>query len=542
MSRLLLGAWPLAAALAAAPAPAGAAGARPRGTGAVLYVTATRAYLDAGEADGLAPGAVLELRRGGAVTGRCTVETLADHSAVCTGAGIRVGDTFRFAAAVEPPEPKTLPPPPDDAELARRRAVAEAAPYAQVEFHPQAQGTGVAAAAGAARRTADVAVTYASWNPSGAGSSNAARLDVVIRDAEVADGVTLDVDARAERWFNREAPRFRPGSDTWLYLWQAQVTARRWEGLSLAAGRVMPWDIPGATVFDGAQAGWRLRSGEVGVFGGLVPEPDTTAPTSQRYTGGGYWLLRRTLEGGGVVTQEGRVAVVHSPELGSRGEASLAVRAFVKAFDVSAEAQLGAGGKKTAPAYVDGGRVDVGAHPVAGLSLGGSYRYAGLLWPQSFDPPAVPGRGHAADAYAAWDLVTWLRLGATAGLSKDLESKLDRQWVGPEVTFPRLLGSRGGLALSYLQEVGWLEGESAWATLTLRAWEALRLMVRGGWSHEKRFGVDQDEVAASASATADLSAHLGLRLALYGRGAVSGGGGGSNPTAYSGTATLVASF
>lgn len=316
----------------------------------------------------------------------------------------------------------------------------------------------------------------------------------------------------------------------------------------LAAGRVLPWSIPGATVFDGAMAGVHRAFGqlraEAGAFGGLVPEPDTTEPTSSRATGGGYWILDRTLGRGAALRQEGRVAVVRSPELGTRVEGSLTGRLFLRRLDLSGEAHLGTGGDVDAKGKLDGARVDLALRPVDGLLVGGSFRHAGLAWPQPLDPPAFPGRSRAADGFASVDLARWLRLGATGGLSRDVGSGLDRRWVGPELSLPRLLGARGGLTLGYLEESGWLEGRSAYAQLTARL-AALRLLLRGSWAHERSLGEDRDDLGLLASMFADLGRHVALRLSVMGRGAIdptAGEGGSSTPYGVTGHAALSASF
>src|SRR5262249_46159740 len=81
------------------PARAAARAAPPRGVkagrdGRVVAVSARRAYLDRGRADGLTTGLALTLRRGARTVGTCTVELVADHSAACTQARVHVGDVF----------------------------------------------------------------------------------------------------------------------------------------------------------------------------------------------------------------------------------------------------------------------------------------------------------------------------------------------------------------------------------------------------------------------------------------------------------------
>jgi hypothetical protein len=522
----------LAAALAVGPA-------RPRGAGAVTYVTADRTYLDSGAEDGLAQGMELELRRAGKAVGRCRVEALAPHHAVCAGARARVGDTFLLLPAPEPPAPRVLPPPPGEEVLANRRAVVEAAPVALVQSQPAEAGPAPVARA----RFADVAVTHASWASSTAGPSHRESLDVFLRGAPVASWLALDVDARAEHWLRRESPRFRPADDTQLSVWQAQLTATPTRALMFSAGRVLPWTVPGATVFDGAMAGLRGKLGaataEAGLFGGVVPEPDTLEPTSRRATGGAYWNIDRRIHGA-MLRHEGRIAFVRSPELGTRGEASLTGRFYLRRLDLSVEAHLGAGGEEQADAFVDAARVDASFRPIPGLVLGGAFSYAGLTWPQPFEPPAFSGHSRQADGFVAYDVHRWIRVGATAGLSEDLDSELDRKWFGPELSFPRLL-RRMVLSLGYLEERGWLTGRSAYAQVVARPLTRLRFLVRGSWARGDTPGIDRDEIALYASGSADLTRLLALRLSLHGRTALGDEEGGA-PYGLTGFATVVAGF
>jgi hypothetical protein len=516
-------------------------GARPvhRGAGAVTYVTATRAYLDAGTEDGLAAGGEVALRRSGAPAGTCTIEAIAPHHAVCAGARARVGDTFELPAVAEAPPPKLLPPPPADDVLARRRLVLEAAPVPVVVF----QASPAAKEVEPRVRAVDLAVNYQSWDTSPGGTSGKASLDILARGVPLASWLFLDFDGRLEHWTARDPnARFRPNDKTQFYLWQAQLTAMPSEAWSLSGGRVLPWGIPGATVFDGAMAGWHGRvrdtQTELGVFGGAVPEPDTTKPTGDRYTAGGYWVLdRRT--GGVTLRSEGRLAAVHTPELGTRGEASLTGRMFMKTLDASAEVAAGAGGKVHAPSYIDAVRLDATFRPQGGLRLGGSFRYSGLEYPQTFDPAAFPGRSRQGDAFVSYDLVRWLRIGAVGGMSEDTDSKSTHDWFGPELTFPQVLWGRGTVSAGYLQESGTYGGQSAYAQLVGTPLRWLWLLGRAGWSHENTDGPVADEASLTLGARAELNKYLALRLTASGRSSLDGGGG---PHALTGFATLQAGF
>ena len=435
------------------------------------------------------------------------------------------------------PGPTLLPPLPTPEELAVRARAAAEAPIARIEFRPDARRE---AGAGTGRRIIVAGFEHVSWASTGASTLSVERIDLALHGAPLGAGVLLDVEARAERWVPSANPRFRPEDDARLYLWQAQLTAPV-SAVRLSAGRILPYRILGATVFDGASASVRRGNAELGLFGGAVPEPDTISPTSDRATGGGFWSLERA-HGGGALRHEGRLAVVRSPELGTRVEATLAGRAFLRAVDVSAEAQLGAGGEEQATALIDAARVDVAARPTRTVSAGASYRHTGLDWPDAPEPALFPGRSDAADAWGAVELGSFLRVGATGGFSRDAASGLDRSWVGPELGIPRLFGRRGGVMLGYLEEGGWLAGRSAYAQLFARPWDPVRLLGRATWAHAKTLGVDRDEVGLLASAAAELGRHFGLRLSALGRVPIGSEGGGSTPWGVTGSASLYAAY
>jgi len=535
-------------AAAAVPPPSGpeaSPSARPahRGVGEVAYVTAERAYLDAGSDDGLASGAEVTLRRHGEPSGSCRIEAIAPHHAVCVGARARPGDTFALPAPpAEPPPPTVLPPPPPEDVMARRRAVLESAPLALVTFQAPPKEEPLAMPR---TRAIDLSVTHQTWDASPGGASSKESLDLLARGVPLTSWLFLDLDARLEHWTSRQNPRFRPSDKTQVYLWQAQLTALPSDAMSISAGRVLPWGIPGATVFDGGMVGWHSRWGEArvetGVFGGVVPQPDTLKPTTQRDTGGGYWIIDRQLPGG-LFRTEGRLAAVRSPELGTRGEASLTGRYFARALDLSAEANLGAGGKVHS-GVLDSARVDATFRPASRLTVGGSYRYDGLGWPQTFDPPAFPGKTREADGFLGYEVVRWLRLGATAGFSDDVSSGAGRRFFGPELIMPAVLGRWGTLSAGYLEEKGWIAGRSAYGQWVATPWRPLWFLARASWSHEETQGPYEDEGSVTLAARAELTSFLALRLSLSARTVLdASSGAGSRPAAYSGFATLQAAY
>jgi hypothetical protein len=503
--------------------------ARPRlpGVGRVAQVTGARAYLDAGADDGLAVGDVLALWRGEAESGHCTVEAVAPGSATCKGEGLRPGDAFKLRPLVTAAEKVVaLPTVPSDEELARRAAAVAATPVSLVAWKPT--GPATPALASPRNNVAEVSLADAYWSSTGSGTWDVVRLDATVHGA-VAGPFTLDVDLRAERWLERGASTFRPDDDSRLYLWQAQLGWGSQDGrLNMAAGRVLPWTIPGATVMDGALVGVRRQGWEVGAFGGLVPEPDTTAPTTTRATAGGFWSLEQRYGQTVQLRQEGRLAWVRSPELGDRLEleADAALHAGA-ALDLFGSARMAAGGTVTAPGGLDEARLELGLRPLPGLWVNGGFEYGGLAVPWVVAPPAFGSRGTRADGSVSYDLGP-ARVGVSGGMSRDAVSNLERTWVGPEVQLPRLFSPRVSLSAGYLEELGWLHGQSAWVQTVARPWDALRLIARASWSHEASLAMDQETLGLSIAAAAELTRRIGLRLSVLGQTGLSAGGEGAS--------------
>jgi len=516
---------------------------RTPGVGRVLQVTALRAYLDSGSDDGLVPGATVMLWRGSTEAGPCTVEAVGPGSAICTGGTPRPGDAFKLAP---PPEPAVreifLPPLPTDAELLRRGALVAIAPVAVIDFKGAPKGPPNMAAP---RTTvAEVALGDAVWTSTGSETWEVARLDASLHGV-AAGPFTLDVELRAERWLARGAAPLPAGGDSRLGVWQAELGwARRGGALSVAAGRILPWTIPGASVLDGALVGLRRERWEAGLFGGLVPEPNTLNPSTERATAGGYWSLERRFSPTVVLRQEGRLAWVRSPELGDRGEleAGGALHAG-PLLDLYASARLGVGGEVQATGSLDAARVELLLRPLARLSLTAGLDYGGLAVPWLVQPPAFASRNRRADATLFYDL-GFLRVGASAGTSRDVEAGLERTWLGSEVQLPRLFSPRLAVSAGFLEELGWLHGRSGWLQTVARPWDALRLIGRLSWSHEASLGMDREEVGLSLTAAAELSRRVGVRLSLLGRAgfSVDGGEDRSPPAGLTASASVYAAF
>jgi hypothetical protein len=495
----------------------GAAAAQARATGRVEHATAQRLYLDAGERDGLTPGAVLQLRRGERAASTCRVEIVSETHATCVGAG-QVGDTFALSPPPPVPAPAERPSPPSDAEIARRHRVLEAAAHEKVEFR------GAAPVSILSGRT-EVQFAHATWATRGVGPWHQERLDAAVRGAPVGGGFALYADLSARRWSERSGPiSARPDDDFQLYVWEAELVRRpAQEGLTVALGRLRPWLAPGSTVVDGAQAGWRMRGNvEFGLFGGAVPDPATLSISFDRGTVGGYLATQANGDVSSVVRyarQELRIAYTKSPELGSRLEAEGSGQVSLgRLLDLGAQARL-AQGDSTSSA-LDAFSADAGMRPLERLSLLGGFRYQGLSVPERDGPGAARSGGAArhADLTVRWEVVPWLNLAAISGLAKDLTTGMSRQFVGPEVGLPQLLGGVGGASAGFALEGGRSGGHTAWVQLLTRRPRGLQVLARASWFQTRSLGpYTEDELGLYTSISAQLTELIALRLAALGR-------------------------
>ena len=175
--------------------------------------------------------------------------------------------------------------------------------------------------------------------------------------------------------------------------------------------------------------------------------------------------------------------MVRSPELGTRTEAEALGHAWLsRSIDVSAQARLGLGGDRTAPASLDAARLDLSARLAEPLWLTGSLRYVGLFIANPVAPALFPNPARHADlATASWDVTRRVVVRLTGGYAKDLTTGLERGYAGPEVALPRLLGRYGSIAAGWLEERGWAAGRSLWVQGETDALLGARLLLRGSF-------------------------------------------------------------
>lgn len=496
-----------------------------RSSGTVVYATAGRLYLDAGARQGLVPGQVIELRRGGRPAGNCEVVQVADDRATCAGTGA-AGATFGLSPPTpQTAQPVTRPPAPAPSEVVahQREALLQAA-FEKVDARPEAPA-GITARGGS--RVAVVHTTYAA---SGVGPWHEERVNLTLRGLPLGNEFSLNADLSARRWALRSGfVQFRPEDPSQLYVWEAALSRRgRDDALAVSLGRVRPRSVPGATVLDGAQAGWRTAGGtEAGVFGGLVPDEVTLAPTLQHGTVGAYWTGSHA---GALASpfrlfrHELRAAFVQTAELGRRIEGEALAQLWLgRSLDVSGQVRL-AGGDHRSPGALDAVHLDANARPIESLTMTAGFRYEGLRVPELDGASTrTGGSGRHADFSAAWEPADWVRLSVLSGLSTDLVSTFARRYAGPEIGLPRLFGNAAGLAIGYVEESGWSSGRSAWLEVLLRSPGAFQCLARLSWFHTAGQGPsDSDDLGAYLSTSANLGRFIALRISALARRSLNG--------------------
>ena len=507
-----------AAPLEAPPAPVAPVARRVEGK--VTFATATTAYIDAGALEGVAIGQVIQVTRGVQPSGTCTVRETADHSSTCTGQGIRAGDRFAVDTTVPgAPVVAKMAPVPTEEELASRNAIVIGTPVALVESKAQPRDV-VLGQLPIVRGD----LGYALWlaSPSGPGDSQRLQLDVQVNGLDAFAGFKFFADARLMQWTQQDQT-YLPGSSTQLLVYDLELAQRdpkkNW---SASFGRVMPWFAPGATVFDGAQGGMRFGRTEVGIFGGLVPDPYTTEPTTNRYTGGVYANFEAPL-GSTLLSGSARAAIVQNPAVLQHYEGELLLNYWAGGvFSASGNLRMGFGDVH-APSYIDAARLALSVRPVPIFWISAGFSYWGLTMSNDEPIATYPGPSRRADGSVGVDATPWLRIAALGGWVDDLTSDLSHTYVGPEVTFTKVLA---GLSFGYLKDLGWVEGQSAWGQIGWAPVAGTRLTGRVSWfqTTETVGGASNsapaNDVGLTLNGTVGLNRWLSLRASVLVRAGV----------------------
>ena len=276
---LALGLTALALLVFAVPTPARAAESGRRLT-RISYLAGRSAYVEAGQAEGLASGDTLFVMRGGEKVAALRAAFVSTHRASCdtlwTRAPLAIGDAVSYQ--------------PD---LARLRAVSDstAALAARVD---SARHDAVLASprSGAARRDASLRGRLgARWlgvESDGAGRTSQPALEVRL-DARDGLGGHADIalDVRGRRTLRQtDAGTTR---EQYSRIYRASVTLRD-EGARrrLTIGRQSSPTLASVSVFDGALAEWSGTRHSIGGFAGTQPEPLRYHFSSEVFEAGGF--------------------------------------------------------------------------------------------------------------------------------------------------------------------------------------------------------------------------------------------------------------
>ena len=488
--------------------------------GKVTFATATTAYIDAGALEGVAIGQVIRLTRAAQPSGICTVRETADHSSTCTGEGIRAGDRFAFETLLPgAPVVAKMAPIPTEEELDSRNAVVTGTPVALVEAKAQVRDVVLGQLP-----TVRGDLGYAVWlaSPTGPGDSQRVQLDIQVNGLDAFAGFRFFADARLMQWTQRNET-YVPGSATQLLVYDLELAQRDpKKSWSASFGRVMPWFAPGSTVFDGAQGGLRFGRTEVGIFGGTVPDPYTTEPTLDRYTGGIYANFEAPL-GSTLLSGSARAAVVQNPAVLRHYEGELLLNYWAGGvFSASGDLRMGFGDVH-APSYIDSARLALTVRPVPIFWITGGFSYWGLAMPNDEPIATYPGPSRRADGSIGVDATPWLRIAGLGGWVDDLTSSLSHTYVGPELTFTKVLA---GLSFGYLKDLGWVEGQSAWGQIGWAPVMGTRLTGRLSWfqTTETVSGASNptpaNDVGLTLNGTVGLNRWLSLRAMVMVRAGV----------------------
>jgi hypothetical protein len=515
---------------AAPPPAAGKERGRPRaragmGPGHVQFITGLRAYLDRGKADGLSEGQYLEMVRGGRFVGRCAVEHLGDHAAVCQGPAIRVGDSFRSVRrprATPEREAKVLAPPSDAAALADRALALRAVPFQKVSFTPRDRDDGAAP-------TIRVEVGAAGWSGGrfggGTGGYLEEHVDGRIQRLRLGDSdLRFDLGFTALRWQRRPDPsRFLPDARTELFVWQAEVSRRELDDRTvLGVGRLWPRHVPGLAMIDGLQLGRRNQtgSGEAGIYAGTEPTEAGLLPTLGNWATGAYGALALASPRGNSAPSaaiESRIGVRHATAGGALREGELLGQVWARSWG------LGGGARAVSLPNDPRPKLELAhIHVRAGdrERIGGwiELRYLGataleVLAP-SGEQPDRAGAYHGTLGTHV-DVTRAVGLGLLASAHRDRATGIGTVDGSLELRLPRLFSEAGGLWLAATATEGWVRSRGAYVQYLGAPVGSTRVFARLA-ARSTRFDVmnalpDATEVDGYLHLDAPVAARLRLR-------------------------------
>ena len=142
-------------------------------------------------------------------------------------------------------------------------------------------------------------------------------------------------------------------------------------------------------------------------------------------------------------------------------------------------------------------------------------------WPSPCARSSWPGPSRRGDLTARFDASRFVAVSAIGGVVQDLTSGLRHEWVGPEVSFPRFFTPRLALAVGWLADLGWLQGQNAYFQMSAWPGDAFRLVARFSWYHDDRASLPTapgEELGLYLSGSVQIARWLAFRLSLLARG------------------------
>jgi hypothetical protein len=450
----------------------------------VLFVTEKRAYLNRGALDGLAVGQSVPLLRRGRAMGTCTIESVSDHQATCTGTRARPGDGFRLPDAAvtqrRAASPVALPPVEDGATLRERALAVAETPYEKVDFNR--------AHASSSHARASLQPEFVLWHTGSdpGGDYTLERVDGAVQAYDIGgSGIDFSAAFTAMHWGARTgSSRFRPNTQTQFYLWQAEFSRRHADANTVVTvGRMWPWHTPGLTMLDGLQIGRRNQAdtAEGGIYAGMIPVALSTMPSSSSWAAGAYGSLVQTGSNHGglrLLREEARLGVENDPSTKLVTDADLLAQAWIGMWNVSLGGRgLVASHVRSGP-MLDRASFDLGARPTAKAGANLHLRYLGAPLPAAVTLPDQIPTTHgmlSALADSFWNLSPGVALKAFGSFNQERVSNQRIITAGAELRLPRI---RDGLSLGGEAETGWMRGVLVYSQLASRAGERIQLLAR----------------------------------------------------------------
>lgn len=508
----------------------------------VKYATGKRAYLNVGASDGVQKLDNLPLVHSGKRAGSCTVDIVSDNASSCIAESATAGDSCKVLHAPpnKPSPPVVAATPSSAAPTASTQAqidrALESAPVDRVVFH----GNSTASVRGQSLFVATIG--HSTWTTFDGSHYEQERIDLQLRGVSLRFGgfrayAALTAIVASVRPTEQ---RFRPNDIAQVYVWQTEISSREHgRPFAFAIGRIWPHFAPGLPMLDGAQVGWRKRDGsvEVGVLGGMLPDPSTLYPAYRRWLAGVYyghvWNPRNAAGPLRLVLNEGRINIRETSTAGLQLESEMSLLfSFGKRFDfaTAARATLGAG-SWSSPSF-EAARVHFNVRPTERLRVAGSFRYLGAR-ATDYDGLGTMyslGRQYYGTLDLVGDILPWLGVSVGAQVQHDALSTNGRQTVQGEVAFRKLPRRGGGVAIGYQESFGWLRGHAVYLQYTNAEIDRVRFMMRATYAEDQPIPDSSwhREVSVNLFGEVRLVRWLALRLSTVARVVVAnpaGGGG-----------------